>query len=94
MGEHDVILAGLEHFRARGAFGIFENPVLRNDERTTKRDHHEDPEKSTENRYEHDSSDLQIESENHDRRHRDADSERDRLTCGSSRLNDVVLEDR
>ena len=37
---------------------------------------------------------LEIEPQNHDRRHRDADTESDRLTGRTGCLNDVVFENR
>ena len=68
--------------------------MLRDDQRASKRDHHQDSEQSAEYGDEHHARDLEVESEDQNRRHRDADAERDRLAGRSGCLHDVVLEDR
>ena len=86
--------ACFKDFRARGAFGILEDPVLLHDERAAQRNHHENAEQSAEHRDKHDARDFQVEAQYENRRHRDADAERNRLTGGASCLHDVVFENR
>ncbi len=68
---------GLQHFGARRALGIFQITVLLHDERAAQRNHHQDSDQSAENRDQHDARDLEIEPENHDRRHGHAETEGD-----------------
>ena len=67
--------------------------MLRHDQRAAQRDHHQDSQETTEQRHQHYARDLEVQSQNHDRGHRHADAERDRLAGGTRGLNDVVLED-
>ena len=49
--------------RARRAFGVFQEPMLLNDERAPQRDHHQDAEQPSEHRDEHDARNFEIEAE-------------------------------
>ena len=69
--------SGLQHFRARRALRIFQVTVLLHDERATQRNHHQDSDQSAQNRDQHDARNLEIEPENHDRRHGHAETEGD-----------------
>ncbi len=86
--------AGLQHLGAGGPLGVLEEAVLLDDERPAQRDHHQDPQQAAEHRDQHHPRDLEVEAEDHDRRHGDADAEGDRLAGRPGRLHDVVLEDR
>ena len=66
-----------QHFGAGSAFGILEQAVLVDDQRTPQRNHHENAQQTTEDGDQHDSGNFQIETENHDRGHGDAETERD-----------------
>ena len=83
---------GLEHLGAGRALGIFEDAVLLNDEGPAQRDHHQDSKQSAQQRHQHHPADLQVETEDHDRRHGDADAKGDALAGRTGGLNDVVLE--
>ena len=69
--------AGLQYFGAGRALWILQVTVLLHDERAAQRNHHQDSNQSAENRDQHDARDLEIESENHDRRHGYAETEGD-----------------
>jgi hypothetical protein len=75
------------------AFRIFQLAVARDDQRAAQRDHHQDPEQPAEHRDQQDARDFQVEAENKDRGHGDAQAERDRLARRARGLHDVVLED-
>ena len=68
---------GLQDFCARRAFRILQVTVLLHDERAAQRDHHQNANQSAESRDQHDACDLEIEPENHDRRHGHAETEGD-----------------
>ena len=68
---------GLQHFGAGRAFRILQVTVLLHDERAAQRNHHQDSNQSAEDRDQHDARDFEIEPENHDRRHRHAETEGD-----------------
>ena len=82
----------LQHLAAGRSLGILQDPVLLDDERAAQRDHHQNAEQTAERRDEHHARDLEIEPEDHDRGHRDAETERDRFARRSGGLHDVVLE--
>ena len=74
--------------------GYLRMPCCCDDQRAAQRDHHQDAEQAAEHRDQHHARDLQVEAEDQDRRHRDADAEGDRLARRAGGLHDVVLEDR
>ena len=82
----------LQHFRAGGPFRIFQKTVLMNDERAPGGIIIRMPNNPPENRDQHDAHDLEIEPENHDRRHGHAEAEGDRFAGRAGGLDDVVLE--
>ena len=67
----------LQHFGAGRAFRIFQVTVLLHDERAAQRNHHQDSNQPAEDGDQHDARDLEIEPENHDRRHRYPETEGD-----------------
>jgi len=69
--------AGLQHLGACRAFGIFQEAMLGNDESATQRDHHQDSQQAPEHGHQHHARDFKIQSQNHDRRHSHAHTERD-----------------
>ena len=84
--------ANYQHVGAGGAFGVDQLAVLLDDERAAKWDHHQDTEQPAKHRDDQDPRDFQLESEDHHRRHGDADAEGDRLAGRAGRLHDVVLQ--
>jgi len=73
--------------------GYFSSFVARDDQGAAQGDHHQDAEQRAEHGHQGDASDLQVEAENEDRGHGDAEAERDRLARRARGLHDVVLED-
>ena len=74
---HGAILgvgARLEDRGAGRALRIFEDAVLLHDECAAQRDHHKDAKQPAENSHEHDPRDLEVEAEDEDGRHRDAET--------------------
>ena len=74
--------------------GYLRMPCCCDDERAAQRDHHQDAEQAAEHRDQHHARDLEVEAEDHDRRHGHADAEGDRFAGRAGGLHDVVLEDR
>jgi hypothetical protein len=85
--------ASLKHLGAGGALGILELAMLGDDQRAPQRDHHQDAQQAAEQPHKHYPGNLKVESQNHDGWHRNPQTERDRLPCGTGSLDDVVLQD-
>ena len=68
--------------------------MLSHDERAAERNHHQDAEQSAEQAHQHHTADLEVETQDHNRRHGDAEAEGDGFTAGTGSLDDVILEDR
>jgi hypothetical protein len=66
--------------------------VLVVDQRPPQRDHHQNTQQAAEHRDHRHPPDLKVEPEDKYRRHRHADTERDRFTRRPRRLNDIVFE--
>jgi hypothetical protein len=86
--------AGFEDFSACCAFRVLQKAVLRDDQCTPKRDHHQNAEKAAKRCYQHHTCEFQVEAEDQDCRHRHADAESDGFARGSGSLHDIVLQDR
>ena len=69
--------AGFQNFGTSGPFGIFQLTVLGDDQSAAQRNHHQDPEQAAKHRDQHYARDFKIQSQNHNRRHGYADTERD-----------------
>ena len=68
--------------------------MLLHDEGTPQRDHHQDAEQPAHQGDDEHTRKLEVETENQNRRHRDADPKRNRLTRRPRRLRDVILQNR
>ena len=93
-GSRFIGSAGLQDFRTGRAFGILQITVLRHNQSPPQRNHHQNSEQPAQQRHEHHARDFEIQTKNHDRRHRHAHAEGDRHARGPCGLNDVVFEDR
>ena len=85
--------AGLEHLGAGRPLGILQHSVLLHDQGAAQRDHHQYAQQAAQDRHQHHAADLQVEAQDHDRRHGDADAKGDGLAGRAGRLDDVVLQD-
>jgi hypothetical protein len=84
---------GLQHFGAGRAFRVFQFAVLVDDHRAAHRDHHQDAEQAAQHADQHHARDLEVEAEDHNRRHGHAQAEGERLAGRTGGLRDAVLED-
>ncbi len=66
--------------------------MLLHDQGAAQRDHHQYAEQPAQHRHQDHPGDLQIEAQDHDRRHGDPDAEGDRLARRTGGLDDVVLQ--
>ena len=87
-------LEAIENLRRRSPFRVDEFLVLFDEERLPHRDHHENAEQTAEDGDGHHSRKFEVESDEQERRHGDADAECDRLAGRTRRLHDVVFENR
>ncbi len=66
--------------------------MLFDDQRAAQRNHHQNAEQAAQHRHQQHAANFQIEAQDHDGGHGDADAERDRFAGRTRSLDDVVFQ--